>query len=56
MIFCHVNLKNGERSQIETQLLQGQEMQKAHKGTHYKAGKVFLYAQGKRRYDRKQSG
>merc|ERR1712062_671093 len=27
-----------------------------HKVTQYKAGKASLYAQGKRRYDRKQSG
>merc|ERR1712095_236851 len=27
-----------------------------HKVTQYKAGKAFLFAQGKRRYDRKQSG
>lgn len=28
----------------------------AHKVTQYKAGKASLYAQGKRRYDEKQSG
>jgi large subunit ribosomal protein L44e len=28
----------------------------AHKVTQYKTGKASLYAQGKRRYDRKQSG
>ena len=27
-----------------------------HKVTQYKAGKASLFAQGKRRYDRKQSG
>ncbi|KAI7845166.1 hypothetical protein COHA_001211 [Chlorella ohadii] len=27
-----------------------------HKVTQYKTGKASLYAQGKRRYDRKQSG
>ena len=27
-----------------------------HKVTQYKAGKASLYAQGKRRYDRKQAG
>lgn len=27
-----------------------------HKVSHYKAGKASLFAQGKRRYDRKQSG
>merc|ERR1711913_69434 len=37
---------------------QGQKVQKHtnHKVTQYKAGKASLYAQGKRRYDRKQSG
>merc|ERR1712127_1180416 len=29
---------------------------RTHKVTQYKAGKASLYAQGKRRYDRKQSG
>ncbi|KAI9889868.1 MAG: 40s ribosomal protein L44e [Vezdaea aestivalis] len=36
----------------------GKECKKhtVHKVTQYKAGKASLYAQGKRRYDRKQSG
>ncbi|SPO06614.1 probable 60S ribosomal protein L44 [Cephalotrichum gorgonifer] len=36
----------------------GKECRKhtAHKVTQYKAGKASLFAQGKRRYDRKQSG
>ncbi|KAF0974047.1 hypothetical protein FDP41_006657 [Naegleria fowleri] len=32
------------------------ESHKEHKVTQYKAGKASLWAQGKRRYDRKQKG
>lgn len=34
----------------------GCKRHRLHKVTQYKAGKASLYAQGKRRYDRKQSG
>ncbi|RDX62853.1 60S ribosomal protein L44, partial [Mucuna pruriens] len=45
---------HGERSKNEEDILQ--EKHTLHKVTQYKKGKDSIAAQGKRRYDRKQSG
>lgn len=43
---------------VKKAFCKGKECRKhtMHKVTQYKTGKASLYAQGKRRYDRKQSG
>ena len=43
---------------VKKAFCKGKECKKhtVHKVTQYKTGKASLYAQGKRRYDRKQSG
>ncbi|KAI4269399.1 MAG: hypothetical protein LQ337_007308 [Flavoplaca oasis] len=59
----------GQRTENTKNVLQRQRLQETgthadlsivldtqHKVTQYKAGKASLFAQGKRRYDRKQSG
>ncbi|KAL8981312.1 MAG: hypothetical protein Q9205_003865 [Flavoplaca limonia] len=54
MLFCYqVNVPKTRRTYCK-----GKDCKKhtQHKVTQYKAGKASLFAQGKRRYDRKQSG
>merc|ERR1712167_8629 len=45
--------RHGANSQKDEHVLREQVM---HKVSQYKAGKASLFAQGKRRYDRKQAG
>ncbi|CCU82885.1 60S ribosomal protein L44 [Blumeria hordei DH14] len=53
IIFIQVNVPKTRRTYCK-----GRDCKKhtQHKVTQYKAGKASLFAQGKRRYDRKQSG
>ncbi|KAI8090095.1 60S ribosomal protein L44 [Gilbertella persicaria] len=48
----------GQHSKTRNTYCKGSKCRKhtPHKVTQYKAGKASLFAQGKRRYDRKQSG
>merc|ERR1711944_25341 len=49
-------IQDGQRAKNTKDLLQVGEQAHHLQGHQYKAGKASLYAQGKRRYDRKQSG
>ncbi|CAL1531900.1 unnamed protein product, partial [Lymnaea stagnalis] len=56
--FSYVNFKMVNVPKQRRTFCKGKKCKKhtVHKVTQYKAGKASLYAQGKRRYDRKQSG
>merc|ERR1712088_719485 len=51
--FIMVNVPKSRRTFCKAKKCKNHQL---HKVTQYKAGKASLYAQGKRRYDRKQSG
>merc|ERR1711997_429486 len=56
--FFQINFTMGNVPKSRRTFCKGKKCKKhtTHKVTQYKAGKASLYAQGKRRYDRKQSG